>query len=67
MQCNQCLYENNCKLKEISKYLTGCEGHSKERPPHKGEVKCLCCKQWKNKNKVFTHIDGNNHICFDCY
>jgi hypothetical protein len=33
------MYENNCSLRDIAKDITGCEGHSKEKPSKKEEVK----------------------------
>lgn len=67
MKCKDCLYENNCSLKEIASDLTGCEGHSKERPPHKGEVKCSCCKTWIHNSQAFKHKTNGTFICFSCY
>lgn len=67
MKCGNCLYRDNCSLKDLEKDLTGCEGHSKERPPREGEVKCKCCGQWVSKYKTFTDINGQNPICFTCW
>ena len=52
MKCTQCLFEENCDLRKISKDLIGCEGPSKERPPNEGEVKCSCCGQWRSTEKT---------------
>jgi hypothetical protein len=66
VKCTHCLYEENCSLKEIAKDITGCDGHSKERPPKENQVRCLSCKRWVDKNKTFERKDGK-HCCFDCY
>ena len=68
MKCTQCLFEDNCSLRKLAKDLTGCEGHSKERPPNEGEVKCSCCGQWRSTEKVFYHkTDTTKNLCFCCY
>ena len=65
MKCNQCEYDNNCKLKEIYNDLTGCDGHSKIREIKEGEVKCSCCGQIVNVKECFSN--KGIHICFKCY
>ena len=67
MKCSNCLYEDNCSLKDIAKDLIGCEGHSKKRPPRKGEVKCSCCGKWVHQSQAFKHKETGKYLCFDCY
>lgn len=67
MKCKDCLCKNNCSLKEVAKDLIGCEGHGKERPPHKGEVKCYCCSSWVHLSNAFKRKDSNKYLCFKCY
>lgn len=67
MKCEQCLFEGDCSLRKIASDLTGCEGHSKERPPHKGEVKCSCCQTWVQQSEAFNHKINGKYICFKCY
>jgi len=69
MICRACLYETNCKLKEIAPDITGCEGHSKEKPPIEGYLKCYCCRTWNPQNRMFKHKYDKERksICFDCF
>lgn len=67
MKCIDCLYENNCSLREIAQDLVGCEGHSKERPPQEGEVRCSYCKSWVDKSQTFQHEINKHYVCFNCY
>lgn len=67
MKCSDCLYNDNCSLKEIAKDITGCEGHSKERLPRENEIKCGFCGRFVIKERVFTNTEGKNAICFDCW
>ena len=67
MKCACCIKENNCKLRNITKDLTGCEGYSKERPPRANEVKCACCGEWVKEEETFQDINTHKHICFKCF
>ena len=67
MKCSICLYEENCNLKNVAPDLTGCDGHSKLKPPKENQSKCCCCLQWKDNDGMFHHSDGNKHICFECW
>lgn len=67
MKCTQCMYEENCSLREIAKDLTGCMGHSALKPPREGYYQCCGCKAWYPKDKIFLHKDGKHHLCFNCY
>ena len=67
MKCSQCLYVENCNLKVIAKDITGCLGHSKEKPIEKGYQKCSCCGEITHENRLFFHSNGKDVICFNCF
>lgn len=67
MQCAKCLYNGGCSLQAIARDITGCEGHSKEKPPKANEVRCSYCGEWIHKDRVFTHKDGKHYCCFKCF
>lgn len=41
MKCEMCLYNGSCSLQDIAEDISGCEGHSKERPLN--EVRYSLC------------------------
>lgn len=67
MKCKDCLYNENCELKEFAKDITGCEGRSKERLPKKDEVKCSHCNSWIHLSKALKHRNNDVYLCFECY
>ena len=71
MRCIDCEYNNNCSVQEITKDITGCEGHSKSRELRDGECKCECCKKifsLDENARIFPRANNlKSGLCFDCY
>lgn len=67
MNCKICIYDNNCSLQDIAKDITGCEGHSKEKVPKEGQVKCNTCHEWIDKDRAFKLKYIDEYCCFRCY
>lgn len=67
MKCYECELENDCQLKITANDITGCDGHGRQKPPKPGMVSCMCCGNWVDKNKTFSHKNGRDYLCFDCY
>lgn len=48
--------------------ITGCEGHSKEKPLEECKVICSSCNEIVDRDKAFiSKYNDKDCICFKCY